>query len=651
MFLTGVISYIVGIFLSITLFKSLLFILTIFFIALCLITFYLIKKFNNDLTYYLIPLIFFLLGMININIFNLLNKNSTLTQDTNFISLYGEVYDIQNSSYENKAHVFLTNLISKDLKDLPNNIRLSYRYDDLKIGDIVKINSMLFSTNSKIHPQGLNLGYTSIAKNIGAYGFILGKADVIINDKAHGIYDKFLDNIQAFKKKLIDKIKSYNLKNSGLLIALTLGESDSIPKEDLQNLQLSSLAHLISISGYHIGIIAGFIFFTFRFGLALIPNLALRINLKKLSALATILVLIFYLLLLEFPIPATRATIMIIAFMISILLDFKAFSLNSLFLAVFIILTLNPYYIFSAGFLLSSIATLTIILFVHNQLIKKINDYKYNYNIIIRTFIVIILSMILTLFVEITIAPILAFYFGYIPTMGIISNVLASPLFSFIIMPSMIIYFITPSIVGIYFIKFADFTIDYLLAIANFVAHQKYNYITTSFFPDYILVYFIFSYLIILLINNKYILSIVFFTYIIILGNYFITFKYPDILIDASFNTIAINVDGIYELSSQSNKFLLNNWFNNKIPFSYNLYSNKNCTENHCLFNIKNKRIIIANNSKLLSEDCGNADLIILQHKAPFLCDKINIIDEDFIKKHYTTFIHINNKIEIKTAQ
>jgi hypothetical protein len=114
---------------------------------------------------------------------------------------------------------------------------------------------------------------------------------------------------------------------------------------------------------------------------------------------------------------------------------------------------------------------------------------------------------------------------------------------------------------------------------------------------------------------------------------------------------LKFNIISFYIGIVKTKVFLLNIWFNNKIPFSYNLYSNKNCTENHCLFNIKNKRIIIAKNSKLLSEDCGNADLIILQHKAPFLCDKINIIDEDFIKKHYTTFIHINNKIEIKTAQ
>jgi competence protein ComEC len=63
--------------------------------------------------------------------------------------------------------------------------------------------------------------------------------------------------------------------------ALISGKRDALSAPVNDAMYVSGLAHVLSISGYHMAVVAGVVFFVLRAGLALIPGVALRYPIKK----------------------------------------------------------------------------------------------------------------------------------------------------------------------------------------------------------------------------------------------------------------------------------------------------------------------------------------------------------------------------------
>jgi len=81
----------------------------------------------------------------------------------------------------------------------------------------------------------------------------------------------------------------------GVASAVITGKRGTMPEEVKQAFRDSGLSHLLAIAGLHLGLVGGFVFFTVRGGLALIPWVALRYPIKKITALVTLIVLFCYL--------------------------------------------------------------------------------------------------------------------------------------------------------------------------------------------------------------------------------------------------------------------------------------------------------------------------------------------------------------------
>lgn len=91
------------------------------------------------------------------------------------------------------------------------------------------------------------------------------------------------------------------------------GDRSAITEDTVQVLRDSSLAHLLAISGMNMAFLTGFVFALLRYGLALVPYVALRANTKKVAAVVSLGVALFYLLLSGANVATERAFIMIAA--------------------------------------------------------------------------------------------------------------------------------------------------------------------------------------------------------------------------------------------------------------------------------------------------------------------------------------------------
>jgi competence protein ComEC len=139
------------------------------------------------------------------------------------------------------------------------------------------------------------------------------------------------------------------------------GDRSGISRETVEALRDSNLAHLLAISGMNMAFLTGFVFFLMRYGLALVPPFALRVNTKKLAAVVAFGVALFYLLLSGSNVATERAFLMVSVMLGAVLLDRRALSLRSVALAGCVLLIWQPESLTEPGFQLSFAATVALI--------------------------------------------------------------------------------------------------------------------------------------------------------------------------------------------------------------------------------------------------------------------------------------------------
>ena len=105
---------------------------------------------------------------------------------------------------------------------------------------------------------------------------------------------------------------------------------------------VSGIGHVLSISGYHMAVVAGIVFFIVRAMLALVPGLADRSPIKKWAAVAALLVTAFYLVLSGAEVATQRSFIMIAIVLIGVMLDRPILTLRTLTIAALLVLLFAP---------------------------------------------------------------------------------------------------------------------------------------------------------------------------------------------------------------------------------------------------------------------------------------------------------------------
>ena len=149
--------------------------------------------------------------------------------------------------------------------------------------------------------------------------------------------------LSALRLTIAGRIRAALAGDAGAMgVALITGDQGAISEPTMQHMRDSGLAHLLSISGLHIGLVAGILFVALRRALSLVPRVALYHPIKKWGALAAFAGTLFYVLLAGAPVPAVRAFIMTSMFLLAVILDRTAISLPPVAWAAVVVLLLSP---------------------------------------------------------------------------------------------------------------------------------------------------------------------------------------------------------------------------------------------------------------------------------------------------------------------
>lgn len=238
----------------------------------------------------------------------------------------------------------------------------------------------------------------------------------------------------------------------GIVTALATGDRREISPQQWLVLQKTGTSHLMAISGLHVGLVAGIVFFVIRFAWSSVPIFTLIYPAHKAAAIAGVLLALFYSLLAGFSLPTQRALLMLTLLSISMLCSRRVRLLNILSLSLIVILIFDPLSVLSAGFWLSFSAVAMIIYTLLHR--KKMPGRVVN-----GAARAITLQWKLSLMM----APVTLMFFQQIPFAGPLANLVAIPVVAFLIVPLVLLASLSYLVTG------KGFVDQYLYQAAEFL--------------------------------------------------------------------------------------------------------------------------------------------------------------------------------------
>lgn len=197
-----------------------------------------------------------------------------------------------------------------------------------------------------VNPGGFDFERRALEQRIAATGYVLDPDDAVRIAPGQGI--------DALRAHLSARMRATAPATSSRFVAaLGLGDTRGLDDHDWQVLRATGLTHLIAISGFHVGLVAGFGVLLARLAYRIVPALGRRCPLPQGAAGAALLLAAGYTALAGFALPTVRTLLMIAAVLLARLLRRPQSPAQVLSLAAIVVLLVDPLCVLAPGFWLS----------------------------------------------------------------------------------------------------------------------------------------------------------------------------------------------------------------------------------------------------------------------------------------------------------
>lgn len=363
---------------------------------------------------------------------------------------------------ESKSDYFILKTNKIGTKKFKTKIKL---YGHAKLGENLKIRGKFYAPEEKLNEGGFNSRINYMARGV----YLIGKINDLEVIKEPKFFYKMLNQFKKSREKIFDKY--LNDKNSKLIKSIIFSEKSLIDNNTRENFNELGINHILAVSGLHILILSIFI-----------EKVSLKLfSSKRISDFATLLILFMYLLLIAFPVGGFRAYLFLLISKMRFYFKMPIRKIDALYITIFIILSINPFNLYSISFLLSFGAVFGIF-FIYPRLKNKskiLNSFYLSFSIYVMIF------------------PIINYYFSGIGIVSFLANGIVIPIFSFIIILSFLMMFLFPAIFGI----IINFLLNAIYGI--FILLLQFNFFNLEIYGTNEFIIFIY-YLVIVLIYNRY---------------------------------------------------------------------------------------------------------------------------------------------------
>jgi competence protein ComEC len=397
-----------------------------------------------------------------------------LTEEIGPVTVVGTVVGIE--ALPAGQRVVLADLVIEGIApaDTPRRIRIRIAKRDAAIvpGQRIDLLAELGPTSPPVIPGGFDFQRAAFFRGIGAQGFAYGgPRPAAAGAGGSGEASWFRTLVETTRQHVVTRIRAVLPDaTGGVAAALMTGTQAPIPEADIAAMRIVGLAHLLSVSGLHIGLVTGFVFFVFRAGLALLPAIALRYPIKKWAAIAALLSALAYLYLTGESVPTQRSFLMAALVLIAVLIDRTALSMRLIAWAAAVVVLLQPDAMLGPSFQLSFAAVVALIA-AYEASRQWWTVRRERAGVAGRILGYLAAVAATTVIAEISTAPFALYHFNQLAPYGLVANMIAVPLTALWIMPWVVVaYLLMPLGLEALALVPMGWGIDLLLLVARWIA-------------------------------------------------------------------------------------------------------------------------------------------------------------------------------------
>lgn len=297
-------------------------------------------------------------------------------------------------------------------------------------GALIAVRAVVSGPSGPVAPDAFDFRRALFFQGIGAIGYAAAEAQIRAPpDGGAG------QRLEALRQTVGARIATaLEGDRAAIAAALLIGERGLIRDEVNRAIRDAGLAHLLAISGLHIGLVAGLVFFAVRFLLALAQGPALRRPIKKYAALAALLAAVGYMLLVGAPIPTQRAVLMTGLVLIAVLVDRTAISLRLVAWAAAAVLLTAPESLAGPSFQMSFAAVIALVA-AYETMQPRLAGWRERGRAWLLPLAYLGGVLLTTIVASAATTPFALYHFQRLATYGLLSNLIAVPVTSFWIMP------------------------------------------------------------------------------------------------------------------------------------------------------------------------------------------------------------------------
>ncbi len=578
------------------------------------------------------------------------------------VQITGDIESLEWLEKGKSARLILNNLAIERLpkEGTPYRIRLKI-YDGLALepGQRISVFGKLNPPGPPVSPGAFDFQQHAYFRKIGAVGFAFGTPE-ILKEKGEGFF-----SLAGVRHAIALKIKdTLSGKEQSLALALITGQRSSIKEETWEAMRSAGLAHMLAISGLHVGMVAGILFFFFRLCMAFVPALALKHPIKKYAAFIALVGSFLYMLLVGAPVTTQRAMLMTGFALIAIMLDRSPFSLRLVALSALAILTFFPESLLSAGFQMSFAAVTSLIAF-YDALRPYWSRLRSQAGWFKRGMLYVMGICTTTIVASIATAPFSIYHFQHFAPFGLAGNILAVPVMGFLVMPCAVAFLILcwVPVLNILPLKVMGWGISLIIVVADMVTTLPHANMLVPTYPFSAFLLIVSGGLFWCILKGSYralsLLPLLLSLPVFLLSNQ------EDIKISSDGKLILLAAQNdTYLISSRvSARFTRENWSRMKGLERDDLTvfpkegeaSGLQCNEELCRFEKDGYKVSILETAYPAYEECQWADLIIARKPLPYStkrhCNASVVLDKfDFWKEGAHDIFLLSDTITVRTT-
>lgn len=364
-----------------------------------------------------------------------------IASETHTVGITGYVELVEpRPTQGQRLTIRLTELEQHEAQRTPYRVRVRTFAEmrGLQPGDAVRLKANLSPPPGPSLPGDYDFARAAWFQSLGGVGYSRAAPEIAADLPAPPLSLQVSAAVARVRQAIGRRVTEALPGQTGAIAnALITGERGGITEATNQAFRDSGLFHILSISGLHMVIMAGAVFFTIRLVLAAIPAIALRYPIKKWAAAGAMIGALAYLMISGAAFATVRSYIMISIMFLAVLLDRPAVALRNVALAALAILLVWPESLFDPGFQMSFAAVVALVSayeWLHRREERRAPFAARGLVGHGLRFLAGIVAS--TLIASLAVAPFGIYHFHNTQQFAVLANLIAIPICNVIVMPA-----------------------------------------------------------------------------------------------------------------------------------------------------------------------------------------------------------------------